>query len=102
MAKRRRRIRTRLGDTPTRHREALPGVLGEIEERVKQAEMYLNNGLCRQAADYWATAENLKGMALVHTKSAHLDDQLNRRKVNTFIELARLRLKVLNTCTRDD
>lgn len=101
MAKRRRR-RVRLGASAAEHARELPTVLTEIDDRVKQAKQLLANGLCRQATDHWATAENLKGMALIHAKGGKHGEVLNRRKVNTFLELARLRLKVLETCTRDD
>jgi hypothetical protein len=100
MAKRRRQ-RTRFGESTTLHTQAHAQRLAEVEGFVTQANTYLNNGLCRQATDAALDASRLFGEALAHGRSVK-DRERGIGHTRIAHALARLRLKVLETCTRDD
>jgi hypothetical protein len=100
MAKKRRRTRRiRLGDSPAIHTRKLNTALATMEDLTRQGEKYLNNGLCRTATEALTGAIEARGAAKEHRSSGGTGGQ---RLIEANIAVQRLRLRVLETCTRDD
>ena len=101
MAAKRRKHRVRLGDTAATHTAKEKDALSQTESHIENANRMLNNGLCRQAVDSALAAERNAGEAYAHRRARKdRTDRLNAQRV--FNMIGRLRLRVLETCTRDD
>ena len=101
MAKQRRRARkTRLGDPAAVHTRKLATALELMEDFTRQGENSLRNGLCRTAAEALTTAIEARGAAKEHRSAGGLTK--TQRLTDANVAVQRLRLKVLETCTRDD
>ena len=96
---RRRKRRIQFGGSSREHIRRHNAELVDAKSSAEQGERLLANGLCRQATDALLSATGYMQRAAAHARYVKLT---TNRGVGIATRIARLRRRVLDTCTRDD